>query len=118
MEQKKAHFKCRKIRGITDVRLRDCATLKREIMRSYKKLAPLLDDFIPGEPSFDDLKRNSDFRSFVNSLDGNTELILFVSARDDENLEKAVGVVDNSGCICAAVQWKAEDNSIEFKVFN
>ncbi len=118
MDQKKGEFKCRKINGVTDVRLRDSDRLKREVMRAWKKLAPMLDDCIPGEPSFNDLKMDPEFRRFVNSLDGDTELILLVSARDGENLEKAVGVVDSSGCICAAIHWKADDDSAEFKVFN
>jgi hypothetical protein len=118
MPEKNAHFKYRRINGVTEIRLRDSNTLRKEIIRQWEKLAPLLDDFIPGEPSFNDLKRDSEFRRFVGSLEGDTELILFVSARGDVNIEKAVGVVDNSGSICAAIHWKAEDGSIEFKVFN
>jgi hypothetical protein len=118
MEQKKGDFKYRRINGVTDIRLRDSDTLRRQIIRQWEKLAPLLDDYIPGEPSFDDLKRHGEFRNFVNSLEGESELILFVSARDGENLEKAVGVVDSRGKICAAIHWKAHDESIEFKIFN
>lgn len=118
MKAKNGEFKYRKINGVTDIRLKDSDTLRRQIIRQWEKLAPLLDDCIPGEPSFDDLKSNPEFRSFVNSLEGESELILLVSARDGENIEKAVGVADNRGCICAAVHWKAEDGSVEFKVFN
>lgn len=118
MKGKKGEFKYRKINGVTDIRLRDSDALRRQIMRQWEKLAPLLDDFIPGEPSFNDLKMNHEFRNFVNSMEGEAEIVLLVSARDGENIEKAVGVVDNRGCVCAAVHWKADDGSTEFKVFN
>lgn len=118
MEQRKGQFKCRRIRGVTEVRLTDDKRLKREVLTAFRKLAPLFDDFIPGEPSFDDLKRNPEFRRFVGSLEGDTELVLLLSSRDGENLEKAVGVLDASGFICAAIHWKAGDNITEFKVFN
>ena len=118
MENKKPQFKYRIKAGVTDLRLRDNAVLRREIMRSFEKLAPLLDDFNPGEPSFDDLKRDDGFRRFVASIEGEVELLLFVSAFEGRNIEKAVGVLDASGRVCAAVHWRSEDDTTEFKIFN
>ncbi len=111
-------FRWRRINGVTDVKLKDDDHFRREIMRKCKNLAPLLDDYIPGEPSFGELKRNRKFLNFASSLQGDVELILFVSARDGSNTEKAVGIVDDSNRICAVCHWKAEGNSIEFKIFN
>ncbi len=114
----KARFKWRKLNGVTDVKLRDDDNLRRQIMKQWKKLAPLLDDCIPGEPSFNDLKRNREFLSFVNSIGGEIELVLFVCARGGSNIEKAVGVMDDKDNLCAICHWKAEDNSVEFKILN
>ncbi len=118
MEERKGQFRCRKIKGVTEVRLPDDRRLRRQVLRAFRNLAPLFDDCIPGEPSFDDLKANPDFKRFLHSLEGESELILYLSARHGANLEKAVAILDESGCVFAVVHWKAEDDSVEFKVFN
>ncbi len=101
----KLSAKIRRIHGVTELRMRDDPALKRRVAADFKDLAPLLDDYHPDQPSFDELKRIPPFRSFLESWNRKKEFSLLLWIKGGRNIKKAVELLDSEGKPCAVASW-------------
>lgn len=97
-----AQFKVRKVRGVTEIRMRDAPGFLNEFKSAFPRYAPLLDAPAPG---FDELKSTPQAAALLRSSEVPLEAQLRIVARGKTILEKSVLFVSPSEEIRAMSSW-------------
>lgn len=116
MVNPKGQYKFKRIRGVSDLILRDDKRLRRKLME-FSHLRPMLEENC-FEPTFDQLKSVPEFKDFLRQLGGEPIVVLLVSAKAGVNIEKGVGVLGSNDRLCALCSWERETGDIYFRVIN
>lgn len=111
MQEAFAQFKVRKLKGVTEIRLCDDPSFRRELAGQMPQYAPLLTEPAGKAPSFDELKMAPEALSFLGSPENAGKaytITLVVRGMKGIITEKEVLFVDKGNNVCAASSWSAE----------
>ena len=120
MQEPMAQFKVKRLRGVTEIRMADDATLHRELAKEMPQYAPLLAEPAGRAPSFAELKAAPGAMEFLDASEnaGKTFTVtLVVRGVRDIVTEKEVLFVDQGKRVCAVCSWTAE-TGIAFRATN
>lgn len=87
---------------------------QQRLARAWPSIAPMLEDDLPDEPNIEELKRHPEMIKFLLRWGGEEKFTVFLRSEEDENVQKAVLLVDDKGRACAVAIWEKDTGSSFF----